>query len=143
MQFHINEGSFNLPEGLQDNSMNMLLTGTSDLGLSLIVTRDRLEAGEKFDGFMDRQLKALGQQVTALEITERHAHAPPPKNETTMLELVLQFKQNGQLLYQRQRSWLLPDEKRVLVLTGASAAPITDAQKKSWIAICGSFQPRA
>ena len=142
MQFHINEGSFDLPDGLQDNSMNMLLTGTSGLGLSLIITRDRLEAGETFVGFVDRQLKALAQQVTALQITERHEDKPPPKNETTMLELVLQFKQDGQPLYQRQRLWLLPDEKRVLVLTGAAAAPITDSQKKSWISICSGFVPR-
>ena len=51
MQFHLNEGSFTLPDGLRDNSMNMLLTGHSGLDLSLIITRDRLEPGESFEAF--------------------------------------------------------------------------------------------
>lgn len=142
MDYHINEGSFNLPEGLQDNSMNMLLTGSSGLGLSLIISRDRLEAGESFGAFIDRQLKSLTQQVKALRIHERHEHKPPPKEEMTMLEMAFEFQQNGQMLYQRQRSWLLPDQKRVLVLTGASVAPFTDTQKQGWIVICNGFQPR-
>lgn len=142
MQFHVQEGSFTLPDGLQDNTMNMLLPGSSGLGLSLIITRDWLEAGETFEGFVDRQTRSLTQQVSKLDISERHVQKVPPQDETTAVELVLQFQQNGQMVYQRQRSWLRADRSGVLVLTAASLAPITDAQKKSWLAICSSFQQR-
>lgn len=142
MQFHLNEGSFTLPDGLRDNSMNMLLTGHSGLDLSLIITRDRLEPGESFEAFVDRQIKAVTLQVSKFSIQEKHAQKAPGRDETIAVELAQQFTQNGQVIYQRQRTWLLPDAASVLVLTAASAAPITDAQKKAWLAICASFQPR-
>lgn len=143
MQFHINEGSFTLPDGLRDNSMNMLLTGHSGLDLSLIITRDRLEPGESFEAFVDRQVKAVTLQVSKFSIQERHAQKAPDRDETVAVEFAQQFTQNGQVIHQRQRSWLLPDRASVLVLTAASTAPITDAQKKAWLTICASFQPRA
>ncbi len=142
MQFHLNEGSFTLPDGLRDNSMNMLLTGHSGLDLSLIITRDRLEPGESFEAFVDRQIKAVTLQVSKFSIQEKHAQKAPDRDQTIAVELAQQFTQNGQVIYQRQRTWLLPDAASVLVLTAASAAPITDAQKKAWLAICASFQPR-
>ncbi|OYD49949.1 DcrB-related protein [Acidovorax kalamii] len=142
MQFHLNEGSFTLPDGLRDNSMNMLLTGRSGLDLSLIITRDRLEPGESFEAFVDRQIKAVTLQVSKFSIQEKHAQKAPDRDQTIAVELAQQFTQNGQVIYQRQRTWLLPDAASVLVLTAASAAPITDAQKNAWLAICASFQPR-
>lgn len=142
MQFHIQEGSFILPEGLQDNSMNMLVTGRSGLDMSLIMTRDRLQPGETFDMFVERQIKAVTLQVSKFEVQERHAQKAPQTDETVAVELAQQFKQNGQVIYQRQRTWLLPDRASVLVLTAASVAPITQAQKQAWLAICSSFQPR-
>lgn len=142
MQFHLNEGSFTLPDGLRDNSMNMLLTGHSGLDLNLIITRDRLEPGESFEAFVDRQIKAVTLQVSKFSIQEKHAQKAPDRDQTIAVELAQQFTQNGQVIYQRQRTWLLPDAASVLVLTAASAAPITDAQKNAWLAICASFQPR-
>lgn len=142
MQFHLNEGSFTLPDGLRDNSMNMLLTGHSGLDLSLIITRDRLESGESFEAFVDRQIKAVTLQVSKFSIQEKHAQKAPDRDDTIAVELAQQFTQNGQVIHQRQRTWLLPDAASVLVLTAASASPITDAQKNAWLAICASFQPR-
>lgn len=143
MQFHINEGVFTLPNGVLDNSMNMLMTGHSGLDLSLIMTRDRLEPGETFERFVERQTKAVSLQVSDYQIAERHVLKSPDSPETTAVEFAQQFKQNGQTIYQRQRTWLLPDGARVLVLTAASTAPITEAQKKQWSSICASFQPRS
>ncbi|WP_284407227.1 MULTISPECIES: DcrB-related protein [unclassified Acidovorax] len=142
MQFHIQEGTFELPAGLQDNSMNMLMTGTSGLDLSLIVTRDRLDAGESYGAFMERQIKSVTLQVKDFEVTERHEQKSAAQDELIGLEVSQKFKQNGQWVYQRQRSWLLPDKVRVLVLTAASVAPITDTQMQRWKTICASFQPR-
>lgn len=142
MQFHLNEGSFTLPDGLRDNSMNMLLTGHSGLDLSLIITRDRLEPGESFEAFVDRQIKAVTLQVSKFSIQEKHAQKAPDRDDTIAVELAQQFTQNGQVIHQRQRTWLLPDAASVLVLTAASASPITDGQKNAWLAICASFQPR-
>jgi len=143
MQFHINEGVFTLPSGVQDNSMNMLMTGHSGLDLSLIMTRDRLEPGESFEAFIERQIKAVSLQVSDYQIAERHTQKLPEGAEQVAVELAQQFTQNGQTIYQRQRTWLLPDRARVLVLTAASVVPITDLQKKQWQSICASFQPRS
>jgi hypothetical protein len=143
MQFHINEGVFTLPSGVQDNSMNMLMTGHSGLDLSLIMTRDRLEPGESFEAFIERQIKAVSLQVSDYQIAERHTQKAPDSTEPVAVELAQQFTQNGQTIYQRQRTWLLPDRARVLVLTAASVVPINDAQMKQWLSICASFQPRS
>lgn len=123
--------------------MNMLMTGHSGLDLSLIMTRDRLEPGESFEAFIERQIKAVSLQVSDYQIAERHTQKSPDSTEPVAVELAQQFTQNGQTIYQRQRTWLLPDRARVLVLTAASVVPITDAQKKQWLSICASFQPRS
>jgi len=94
--------------------MNMLLTGHSGLDLSLIITRDRLEPGESFEAFVDRQIKAVTLQVSKFSIQEKHAQKAPDRDDTIAVELAQQFTQNGQVIHQRQRTWLLPDAASVL-----------------------------
>ncbi|CAM3427054.1 DcrB-related protein [Paracidovorax anthurii] len=143
MRYQMQEGSFELPDGLHDNTMHMLMTGTSGLDMSLIATRDRLEAGESFNAYMERQFKAVSTQVKDFKVEERLGDTGIPTRGLASLECVQTFRQNGQTVHQRQRTWLLADQSGVLVLTGASVVPFTEAQKTRWRAICDSFQPRA
>ncbi|ADX45821.1 DUF1795 domain-containing protein [Paracidovorax avenae] len=143
MRYQMQEGSFELPDGLQDNSMHMFMTGNSGLDMSLIATRERLEAGESFGAYMERQFKSVAMQVKDFKMGERLGDTAIPAKGLASLEYAQTFRQNGQTVHQRQRTWLLADQCTVLVLTAASMAPLTEAQKTRWRAICDSFQPRA
>ena len=141
MHYQINEGSFNVPDGMQDNSINLLLADQSGMGFNVVVTRSRLEPGETFEQLVDRQLQVLGQQFSKTEISDRRGQKDPLSGELRAVEYAVQFKQDGVMVYQRQIGYLLGDTGKVVVLTAAAQAPLTDAQLVQWRAIYSSFKP--
>lgn len=141
MRYQINEGSFNLPDGMQDNSINVLLADQSGLGFNVVVTRSRLEPGETFEQLVDRQLQMLGQQFSKTEISDRRGHKDPSTGALRAVEYAVQFKQDGLMVYQRQIGYLLGDTGRVVVLTAAAQSPLTDDQLMQWREIYSSFKP--
>ncbi|CAN7171734.1 DUF1795 domain-containing protein [Acidovorax sp. LjRoot129] len=141
MQYQINEGFFSVPDGMQDNSINLLLAGQSGLGFNVVVTRARLEPGETFEQLVNRQLQMLGQQFSMTEITDRSVQKDPVSGELRAIEYAVQFKQDGVMVYQRQVGYLLGSTGNVVVMTAAAQAPLTDAQQTQWRAIRSSFKP--
>ncbi|CAN7169635.1 DcrB-related protein [Acidovorax sp. Leaf78] len=141
MQYQINEGSFSVPDGMQDNSINVLLAGHSGLGFSVVVTRSRLEPGETFEQLVNRQLQLLGQQFSMAEFTDRSDHKDPASGQLRAIEYAVQFKQDGVMVYQRQVGYLLGNTGNVVVMTAAAQAPLSDAQLTQWRAIRASFKP--
>ncbi|CAN7450805.1 DcrB-related protein [Acidovorax sp. LjRoot117] len=141
MQYQINEGSFSVPDGMQDNSINVLLAGHSGLGFSVVVTRSRLEPGETFEQLVNRQLQLLGQQFSMAEFTDRSEHKDSASGQLRAIEYAVQFKQDGVMVYQRQVGYLLGNTGNVVVMTAAAQAPLSDAQLTQWRAIRASFKP--
>lgn len=141
MQYQINEGSFSVPDGMQDNSINLLMADQSGLGFNVVVTRSRLEAGETFEQLVDRQLQMLGQQFSKTEISDRRGQKDPLSGELMAVEYAVQFKQDGVMVYQRQIGYLLGNTGKVVVMTAAAQAPLTDVQLAQWRAIHSSFKP--
>ncbi|MBU1352057.1 MAG: DUF1795 domain-containing protein [Gammaproteobacteria bacterium] len=141
MHYQINEGSFKVPDGMQDNSINMLLADQSGLGFNVVVTRSRLESGETFEQLVDRQLQMLGQQFSKTEISDRRGQKDPSSGELRAVEYAVQFKQDGAMVYQRQIGYLLGDTGKVVVMTAAAQAPLSDTQLAQWRAIHSSFKP--
>jgi hypothetical protein len=139
MDYHINEGSFAIPDQAQDRSVNMLVLNHGPGGLTLVVTRDQLQAGEQLPGFLTRQLRTLSSQVKNFRQHEPETLAVGTA-QLPALRVATSFKQNSATVHQLQTAVLLgPDA--VLVLTLTCAAPLNAEQAAYGQQLLDSFTP--
>ncbi len=101
MQYHIQEATFDLPEGsFIDRSVNVLVFGDPALPFSVVITRDYFDEGGSVEQLLREQVKALstsGKQFKELEfgtthlplnapaVRSQHRHLHPPLVERPML----------------------------------------------------------
>lgn len=147
MKYHIQEGRFDVPDdGRIDRSMNVLAMPDGS-GTTLIVSRDALRAQESLAQFVGRQMNDLTRQVSQLkEVSRTDIAVGPAIASLRAIELVTQFRQNGQALHQRQAVFLLPQDpagKAVLILTASSPVPFDEDALALWRRTLESFQARA
>lgn len=141
MDYHINEGSFVIPEQAQDRSVNMLVLNHGPGGLTLVVTRDQLQAGEELPAFLTRQLRTLSSQVKNFRQQEPEPLAVGTA-QLPALRVATSFKQNNATVHQLQTAVLL-GANAVLVLTLTCAAPLTAEQAAYGQQLLDSFTPAA
>lgn len=144
MRYHLNEGQFDIPDdGRIDRSMNVLAMPDGS-GTTLIVSRDALQTQETLAQFVTRQMRDLTRQVSQLkEVSRGEVAIGSPMRELRGIELVTQFRQNGQALYQRQAVFqLAAPSPNVLILTASSAVPFDAEALAIWQRALASFQPR-
>ena len=139
MDYHINEGSFRIPDQAQDRSVNMLLLNHGPGGLTLVVTRDRLQEGEQLDGFLARQLRTLASQVKQFRQQEPMTLSAGSA-QLPALRIASSFKQNNATVHQLQTA-ILTGGGAVLVLTLTCAAPLTAEQAEYAQQLLDSFTP--
>jgi hypothetical protein len=143
MKYDIFEGTLTVPEGLVDRSVNMLMSADGR-GMSIVVSRDRLQAGEDIEHFIKRQMSDLSRQVTKLQEQGR-AEAklgPIAENGPIGIQIASTFKQHGQQIHQFQAIFPMTDDGRVLILTGTSLAPHTEEEKLVWQQLLSTFVVR-
>lgn len=139
MDYHIDEGNFRIPDQAQDRSVNMLVLNHGPGGLTLVVTRDRLQEGEQLDGFLARQSRILAAQVKG----HRQQEAAPlavGSAQLPALRVASSFRQNNAAIHQLQTAVLLGGDA-VLVLTLSCAAPLTAEQNAYAQELLDSFTP--
>lgn len=137
MDYHINEGSFRIPDQAQDRSVNMLLLNHGPGGLTLVVSRDVLQEGEALDGFLARQLRTLASQVKAFK---QHSMAAITVGAAQLpaVQIATSFKQNNASIHQLQTA-ILTDGRAVLVLTLTCSSPLTAEQSAYAQSLLDSF----
>lgn len=141
MDYHINEGRFHIPDQAQDRSVNMLVLNHGPGGLTLVVSRDVLQAGEQLDGFVNRQLRTLASQVKGFRQQEP-ARVNVGVARLPALRIATSFKQNNASIHQLQTAVLLDaGAGAVLVLTLSCSAPLTSEQSDYAQALLDSFTP--
>jgi hypothetical protein len=141
MDYHINEGTFTLPASATDRTVNMLVLNLGPGGLTLVVTRDRVQEGEDLDGFLTRQLRTLASQVKQFKQQERIGLVVGAAG-LEGLQINSSFKQNNATIHQRQSVVRLAGNA-VLVLTLSCAAPLTVEQNVYAQQLLDSFVPAA
>jgi hypothetical protein len=139
MDYHINEGSFRIPDQAQDRSVNMLVLNHGPGGLTLVATRDQLQEGEQLEGFLTRQLRTLASQVKQFRQQAPEAVAVGTA-QLPALRIATSFKQNNASVHQLQTAIHLGG-KAVLVLTLTCAAPLTAEQAAYAQQLLDSFTP--
>lgn len=139
MDYYINEGSFHIPEQAQDRSVNMLVLNHGPGGLTLVVTRDRLQEGEGLDGFLARQLRTLASQVKGFRQQDAVALAVGPA-QLPALRVATSFKQNQASIHQLQTAIVLGGDA-VLVMTLSCSSPLNAEQMAYAQQLLDSFTP--
>jgi len=139
MDYYINEGSFHIPEQAQDRSVNMLVLNHGPGGLTLVVTRDRLQEGEGLDGFLARQLRTLASQVKGFRQQDPVALAVGPA-QLPALRVATSFKQNQASIHQLQMAVVLGGDA-VLVMTLSCSSPLNAEQTAYAQQLLDSFTP--
>lgn len=139
MDYQISEGMFQVPDGAQDRSVNMLVLNHGPGGLTLVVTRDRLQEGEALDGFLGRQLRTLASQVKGFRQQDIVA-ASAGTAQLPAAQVATSFRQNNAGIHQLQTAILLGDGA-VLVLTLSCASPLNSEQLDYARQLLDSFTP--
>jgi len=141
MDYHINEGSFRIPQQAEDRSVNMLVLNHGPGGLTLVVTRDRLQEGEQLDGFISRQLRTLASQVKQFRQQDPELLTVGPA-QLPAIRVATSFKQNNASIHQLQTVVLL-EGGAILVLTLSYSSPLTAEQTAYAQDLLDSFTPAA
>jgi len=141
MDYHINEGSFSIPDAAEDRSVNMLVLNLGPGGLTLVVTRDRLQQGEELAGFLARQVRTLASTVKGFSQRDTVALEAGPAR-LPALQVATAFRHNQAAMHQLQTAIALGADA-VLVLTLSGAAPRTAQQDAYARALLDGFTPAA
>jgi len=141
MDYHINEGSFRIPQHVEDRSVNMLVLNHGPGGLTLVVTRDRLQEGEQLEGFISRQLRTLASQVKQFRQQDPAVLTVSPA-QLPAIRVATSFKQNNASIHQLQTVVMLQGGA-VLAFTLSCSSPLTAEQTAYAQELLDSFTPTA
>ncbi|TDB45705.1 DcrB-related protein [Photorhabdus khanii] len=130
------EGSILLPEGYQEQTVNILIAPDAP---ALNISRDKLVEGEDLTSYLSRQKGLLKNGLRDWQLL---AEQPTTLGDNRLQGMALLSRyrpKKGQQVYQYQAVFLL-NEKKALIFTLSSPQKFTDAQRQ-WLDDClQSFQ---
>lgn len=138
MKYLINEGTIEVPEGLADRTVNMLMNDDGK-HVSYTISRDKLQGAESLEDFINRQLKDLSRQVSKFSEQER-LEIQFGNSPQTGYGIKSFFKQNGREFHQRQAVVLQQDKTSVLIVTGTSFNAWSESDLAAWKAMLNNSQ---
>ncbi|MGF6213652.1 hypothetical protein ABIE32_003538 [Comamonas sp. 4034] len=143
MKFHIQEGTLDLPKPHIDRTTNVLMPADG-VGISIVVTRDVLEAGESLELFIERQLKKMKSYLSGFKSNGQVPLAMQASSTKKMQGylLKLQFKQSGVATFQQQVVMQLPASDDLLIFTASTGGATSAADEEYWQKILHSFRLR-
>lgn len=140
--YQVNEGSFDLPVGWRDQSINILSASRmGEPGLSLTVTRDDIPWGMSFREYVDDQIKQATASLKDFKVASQQEISLKGQ-PATQLECHWVAKQGP--MHQIITTVLAGE--RVLVLTASMPGEMSPSQRAEMQQIVGSLQlstPRA
>lgn len=152
MQYHIQEATFDLPEGsFIDRSVNVLVFGDPALPFSVVITRDYFDEGGSVAQLLREQVKALstsGKQFKELEFGTTHLPLNAPAGASSSggahnaAGAYVTYTKQGHPIHQKVVLAEMP-ARRVLVVTGTHAGPWKEEHVVHWASILHSLRLRA
>ncbi|MDA8519511.1 DUF1795 domain-containing protein [Acidovorax sp. NCPPB 4044] len=152
MQYHLQEATFDLPEGsFIDRSVNVLVFGDPALPFSVVITRDYFDEGGSVEQLLREQVKALatsGKQFRELEFgtTYLPLNAPPGAPSSggahNAAGAYVTYTKQGHPIHQKVVLAEMPG-RRALVVTGTHAGPWKDVHLAHWASVLHSLRLRA
>ena len=142
MPYQINEGRFDF-DSLDDGSINILDLPPHEDGtpLRLVITRDRLQAGEDLKACLSRQVRELSRRLPEFKELKRESGCLGSGEDGSLPAIVLhtQFRQDGRRVHQAQCAAQLPGG-RLLVLTLTSPQSFDESLRKRWMELLTRFE---
>lgn len=152
MQYHIQEATFDLPEGsFIDRSVNVLVFGDPALPFSVVITRDYFDEGGSVEQLLREQVRALstsGKQFKELEFGTTHlplhapAGAPSSGGASNAAGAYVTYTKQGHPIHQKIVLAEMPGRK-ALVVTGTYAGPWKEEHVAHWASVLHSLRLRA
>ncbi|MCL2590558.1 MAG: DUF1795 domain-containing protein [Betaproteobacteria bacterium] len=143
MPYNTNEGQFGF-DVIEDGSINVLelLPHEDGMPLRLVMTRDRLRAGEDLNACLTRQVRELSRRMPEFKELSREAGWLGPGDDNSFPAIVLhtRFKQEGRLVFQAQCAAQLSEDK-LLVLTLTSPRSFDGKLRARWAELLACFVP--
>lgn len=140
MHYAIHEGTFDLPDGALDRTVNILMMNVGPGGLSLVISRGALRDGETVDAFIAREWELATREAPQLAEQSRKAVTVGGR---AGVQIEATHEQDGKLRHQMQTVFPADDAGRMLVMTLTCASPFTEAQRSLAERIVETYRPRS
>lgn len=140
MDYLIQEGTFTLPTGFQDRSVNMFIPGvTLPAPFSLTIARDNTLPGEALLDYIERQVSLIAAKLRKYQRQSTVSVELSKQAPIAGLQIDAHYQNDGRPVYQRQAAFILAAE-RVLVFSATSQQPFDDQLNQLWANVLASFQ---
>jgi hypothetical protein len=141
MKYRFNEGVFQVPEYLDDRTVNVLAPKLGSAGLTVAVTRDPMEGEESLQQFVDRQLADLAKQVSKYQKgNQEPAQLGQGRSRIEGVKFSVNYKQSGKLVHHVQAAFVLPSTRKVLCVTFSSPVAFTAEHLNTVNSVLASFE---
>jgi len=142
MDYQLQEGSINLPEGFQDRTVNMFILGNSiPAPLNITVSRDNLLPGEDLKAYIERQVKLIAGQLRGYTVLGKTPAQLSSSQPLAGVQVDGYYLKDGRPIYQRQAAFEV-SPGRILVFSTTSQADFSGKQNDNWFELLNSFEPR-
>ena len=142
MDYFINEGAIQLPEGFQDRTTNIFVQGEPGKStLNFNISREQLQPGEDLGQYITRQIELMESKLKDYRLKDRHAARLGVRPAIPGEQIEATQRNNNQVFYQRQAAFLV-GEGHVLVFSATSTAPLSSTFEALWQGWLNSFVPR-
>ena len=140
MDYRLQEGRMTLPEGFEDRTVNMFVTGANGPSpLSITVSRDTTLSGEVLATYLERQLKLIASKLRSYTVLEKKIVELGSQQPIQGAQIEASHQAEGRLMYQRQAAFIIAPG-RVLVFSTSSKKDFTPQQSQDWAALLASFE---
>ncbi|MFE8115714.1 DcrB-related protein [Brenneria goodwinii] len=121
------EGQIRVPEGYQDNTVNVFVSSHENAP-SFNISRDLLVEGETLPAYIDRQLGQLEKHLSGWKLLAREA-AELGQHVLSGEHVRASYLRDGRRIWQDQAVFSL-DDHRVLIFSQSKAGKLDDADAR-------------
>lgn len=140
MDYPLPEGRITLPDGFEDRTVNMFVTGAyGPTPLSITISRDTTQPGEALGAYLERQLKLIASKLHGYTLLEKKVVELSRMQPLQGVQIEASHQVDGRPMYQRQAAFLVAPN-RVLVFSTSSQKDFTSGQREDWAALLERFE---
>ncbi|MBI4706020.1 MAG: DUF1795 domain-containing protein [Deltaproteobacteria bacterium] len=136
--FHVDEGSYEVPESWEDSTINIhSVDRAGPGGFSFVVSRESLREGEELLDLADRQLAEVERSLDGFELIEKRQLAIDGK---VALEAEFRWRNEAGVTHQRQA--YVPCGAKVLIMTATAMNELSEEHGAQVTGLLRSFKFR-
>ncbi len=136
MRYRLQESSFELPDGLHDQSVNIFTSSTSGpSGFSIVITRGTVDLGSDLAEHVSQELQALQRTLVDFRLTYRRQH----QVDGRMVEIAGATFSTGDVVVEQHQVFLV-DGPRSLTITASAAGAVSPEQFATFRDVVQSFR---